>query len=85
MIVKYKGYEGIAYGEGSLIIRKDNKTILHTASWAQYPTEENIKRVIDDMEELFNDDRCCHRYINQYVYDDKREVNADEDDDTCVD
>ena len=23
-------------------------------------------------------DRCCHRYINQYVYDDKREVNADE-------
>lgn len=24
-------------------------------------------------------DRCCHRYINQYVYDDKREVNADED------
>lgn len=22
-------------------------------------------------------DRCCHRYINQYVYDDKREVNAD--------
>lgn len=26
-------------------------------------------------------DRCCHRYINQYVYDDKREVNADEDSD----
>jgi hypothetical protein len=23
-------------------------------------------------------DRCRHRYINQYVYDDKREVNADE-------
>ena len=23
-------------------------------------------------------DRCCHRYINQYVYDDKREVNADD-------
>ena len=23
-------------------------------------------------------DRCCHRYINQYVYDDTREVNADE-------
>lgn len=23
-------------------------------------------------------DRCLHRYINQYVYDDKREVNADE-------
>ena len=22
-------------------------------------------------------DRCMHRYINQYVYDDKREVNAD--------
>jgi hypothetical protein len=22
-------------------------------------------------------DRCCHRYNNQYVYDDKREVNAD--------
>ena len=22
-------------------------------------------------------DRCCHRYLNQYVYDDKREVNAD--------
>lgn len=22
-------------------------------------------------------DRCRHRYINQYVYDDKREVNAD--------
>ena len=26
-------------------------------------------------------DRCCHRYINQYVYDDKREVNADDDSD----
>ena len=26
-------------------------------------------------------DRCRHRYINQYVYDDKREVNADEDSD----
>lgn len=24
-------------------------------------------------------DRCCHRYINQYVYDNKREVNADGD------
>lgn len=24
-------------------------------------------------------DRCRHRYINQYVYDDKREVNANED------
>jgi hypothetical protein len=23
-------------------------------------------------------DRCRHRYINQYVYDDKREVNADD-------
>jgi len=23
-------------------------------------------------------DRCCHRYINQYVYDDKREVNTDD-------
>ena len=23
-------------------------------------------------------DRCLHRYINQYVYDDKREANADE-------
>ena len=22
-------------------------------------------------------DRCCHCYINQYVYDDKREVNTD--------
>lgn len=22
-------------------------------------------------------DRCCHRYISQYVYDDKREANAD--------
>jgi hypothetical protein len=26
-------------------------------------------------------DRCRHRYINQYVYDDKREVNADENSD----
>lgn len=26
-------------------------------------------------------DRCMHGYINQYVYDDKREVNADEDSD----
>lgn len=26
-------------------------------------------------------DRCCHRYINQYVYDEKREVNADADSD----
>ena len=24
-------------------------------------------------------DRCCHRYINQYVYDDRREANADAD------
>lgn len=24
-------------------------------------------------------DRCMHRYINQYVYDDKSEVEADED------
>ena len=23
-------------------------------------------------------DRCCHRYINQYIYDDKREVHADD-------
>lgn len=23
-------------------------------------------------------DRCMHRYINQYVYDDQREVNADD-------
>lgn len=26
-------------------------------------------------------DRCCHRYINQYVYDNRREVNADADSD----
>ena len=50
MIVKYKGYEGIAYGKSSLIIRKDNRTVLHTGSWAQYPTEENIKKVIEDLE-----------------------------------
>ena len=41
MIVKYKGYEGIAYGEGSLIIRKDNKTAytqLHGLSILQRKT-----------------------------------------------
>ena len=52
--------------------------------------DENVKEVFKDCntckyESLLPDDypcdRCSHRYMNQYVYDDKREVNADEDSD----
>lgn len=48
--------------------------------------DENVKEVFKNCntckyESLPPDDfpcrRCCHRYINQYVYDDKRKVNAD--------
>ena len=28
--------------------------------------------------DYFPCNRCCHRYINQYIYDDKREVDVDE-------
>lgn len=52
--------------------------------------DENVKEVFKDCntckyESLLPDDypcdRCSHRYMNQYVYDDKREVNADGDSD----
>lgn len=49
---------------------------------------DNVKEVFKDCDTCkylnikaddYPCDRCMHRYINQYVYDDKREVNADED------
>ena len=49
---------------------------------------DNVKEVFKDCDTCkylnikaddYPCDRCMHRYINQYVYDDKREVNADDD------
>lgn len=47
---------------------------------------DNVKEVFKDCDTCkylnieaddYPCDRCMHRYINQYVYDDKREVNTD--------
>ena len=61
---------------------------------AEWLRELRALKENDDVKDVFKDcntckylslepddypcDRCCHRYINQYVYDDKREVNTDE-------
>ena len=65
--------------------------------YAKWLKELKALKENDDVKDVFKDcntckyqslepddypcDRCMHRYINQYVYDDKREVNADEDSD----
>ena len=61
---------------------------------AEWLRELKALKENDDVKDVFKDcdtckyqsleadefpcDRCCHRYINQYVYDDTREVNADD-------
>lgn len=61
--------------------------------YAEWLKELKALKENDNVKEVFKDcdtckylnieaddypcDRCMHRYINQYVYDDKREVNAD--------
>lgn len=85
------------YDDGSMGKKLCKECASEHRQLAEWLKELKALNENDDVKDVFKDcdtckykslepddfpcDRCCHRYINQYVYDDKREVNTDADSD----